>query len=85
MLLNIATFILTVLLVGSPPGLAWLVFKDQREPEWCTKWRKPLMITILGLMATIIISLGIVLYEITQIQERLNDDIREIQSTMQQQ
>jgi fatty acid desaturase len=79
MLLNIASFILVLAFFLSIPGGAWLVFKMQQEPTWVRRMRKPLMIFLLALMATVVICMGITFYEISKIREVLQADIQTYQ------
>lgn len=71
MLLNIATFVLMLMFYLTLPGGVWLVYRRDSEPEFITRHRKKLLWVFGSVMIITMVSMGIVFYEISQIQERL--------------
>lgn len=73
MLLNIATFVLMLMFCLTLPGGAWLVYRRECEPEFITRYRKPLLWLFATIVVIAVVSMGIIFYEISMIQERLHD------------
>jgi amino acid transporter len=71
MLLNIASFVLVLMFCLTLPGGVWLVYRREYEPEFITRYRKPLLWILSSITVIALVSMGTIFYEVSQIQERL--------------
>lgn len=71
MLLNIASFVLMLMFCLTLPGGVWLVHRRECEPEFITRHRKTLLWILSIATGLTVVSTGICMYEISLIQERI--------------